>query len=232
MPILTFALLLIGQSAAAQSVTTPVDGACAGLEIPQSIATIADAMRMAELLRKNCIPIGDPRRTAAEENERRAIERTFSDFVRETCTFKLCLNNGWGFALDAIDDQQFKLDANMMAGCGLWANAVGNEVTASPWKYWQFEEAQYGKDSGMPGMHWVVEATNTRTGQTFVIDGYLAASKARNLIGSNEADPAKIGKKTGVTTPAQVARKYGKRNGGTGCAKRNKDALCDSSKCK
>lgn len=224
--------LLFGARAWAEPATGTMSGSdCPGVTDAntEAIADLGATLSAAELAAKDCIPEGDARRPFAEENERRALENRFGDFVRAICEDRICVNNGWGFVLDAFDDQAYD-EKTLMAGCGRWAGEVASSAQEAKPKYWEIREAQYGKGSGRPGYHWVVEMRNTRTGETFLLDGYEASKSGRNWLGSNMSDPSKVRRAGGIRTPAAVVKQWGARNGSYGCQNQF-GTLCDGSGC-
>jgi len=224
--------LLLGARAWAEPATGTFSGAdCPGIADANTgaLADLGAAVTAAELARKNCIPEGDPRRPFAEENERRALENRFGEFVRSICEGRICVNNGWGFVLDSFDENAYD-EKTLMAGCGRWAGAVAASTGEAKPKYWEIREAQYGKGSGRPGYHWVVELRNARTGEVFLLDGYEASKSGRNMLGSNMTDSSKVRRAGGIRTPAAVVKQWGARNGGSGC-QNPFGTLCDGSGC-
>lgn len=177
---------------------------------------------------KGCLPAHHPDRAKAEARERAQIEADYTTWMRDACTTKKCVGNQWAALVDATDYEYAARE--LLAGCGRWA-ALGSSFVAQKSKprYWSVREVKFGEVwHGYELLHWVVELRNERTGETFYLDGWNAAKKARptQVI---RADPQKMKDANAVRGYAELYGQWGEVTGELPCVAPHH--LCNPGSC-
>lgn len=223
-------ILLVGIPAVAHTADVN-DGTCSPPSAESGLAMMGDVVAQAAQVARNCVPPNASNRSMAEREElARTVDR-YEAWMRDACSFRMCLSNAWA----VIADSNLGLDfgSRVLAGCGMWASEGSTALMDEPIRYWTMREVKFGDGALVgDGFHWVVELRNTRTGETVYLDGWNAASKARSweIWRGAEAAPKRMRRKDMVRNGVELQREWGALVGGYGCL--NTTVLCDADGCR
>lgn len=202
--------------------------------MPTGLGPVADLERAAERS-KGCLSPDDPRRPGAEEAEWTKMVADYAAWMKEQCSTKRCVSNAFAAWVAHEDDLlgDWMSLARLYAGCFVWANDGGSMLAQEPLHYWTITPVVYGKDSIIPGdnIHEVLQLTNTRTGETRILDGWTAAQQARSwLKWGARARPDEIDPNKAVRTPGELESEWGPPSQREPCMN-DLSWLCDIRKC-
>ena len=166
-------LLLIAFPFPALAGSSPITKATSGecVDNPEeALANLAGDIENARLAARafssDCVKATDSQRSEREKGELERIVARVEDAIDLRCQGAVCVNNAMAVACALRQIPETKC----FGGCSKWSIETMDAIEAP--QYFTKERVQQCALPGGPWCHWVVELTNPRTGEKFVLDSW------------------------------------------------------------